>query len=242
VILLPAVDIRGGRAVRLEQGDFGRQTVYADSPLEAARAWVRAGARWLHLVDLDGARAGCPRALEHLRTIRREVGVPVQWGGGLRTLADVAAAIDAGADRVVVGTAAHRHPELLEAAVRRWPDRVAVAVDVREGRVAVSGWEERTDAAPEELIARLSARGATRFVYTSVDRDGTLAGLDPDEVERVGRMVRGSLLYSGGVASLADLRALRALGVPALAGVISGKALYEGRFTVADGQAALDGR
>jgi phosphoribosylformimino-5-aminoimidazole carboxamide ribotide isomerase len=241
MILLPAVDIRGGRAVRLVRGDFAQETVYSDSPLAAARAWVDAGARWLHLVDLDGARSGEPRALDHLRAIRREVGVPVQWGGGLRSLEHVAAAVDAGADRVVVGTAAHRDPALLEDAVRRWPDRVGVAVDVRGGRVAVSGWAEEEDTPADRVVARLAERGARRVVYTSVDRDGTLEGLDLDEVARVARGFAGEVLYSGGLASVDDLRALRALGLPNLAGVISGKALYERRFTVREAQAALDG-
>jgi phosphoribosylformimino-5-aminoimidazole carboxamide ribotide isomerase len=241
VILLPAVDIREGRAVRLVRGDFARETVYADSPLAAARAWVEAGARWLHLVDLDGARAGEPRALGHLRVIRPELGVPVQWGGGLRSIEHVVAAVDAGADRVVLGTAALRDPALLQDALRRWPERVSVAVDARGGRVAVSGWTEEEDVAPEALVARLAELGARRVVYTSVDRDGTLAGLDLDEIGRVARAFGGEVLYSGGVASLDDLRRLRDLGLPGLAGVISGKALYERRFSVREAQAALDG-
>ena len=240
MILLPAVDIRGGRAVRLVQGDFDRETVYADSPVAAARTWVDAGARWLHLVDLDGARAGEPRALDHLRAVRREVGVPVQWGGGLRSLEHVAAAADAGADRIVLGTAAHRDPALLEDAVRRWPDRVSVAVDVRGGRVAVAGWAE--DGAPaDEVLPALADRGVERVVYTSVDRDGMLEGLDPAEVDGAARAFPGQLVYSGGVASVDNLHALRALALPRLAGVISGKALYEKRFSVRAGQAALDG-
>jgi phosphoribosylformimino-5-aminoimidazole carboxamide ribotide isomerase len=241
VILLPAVDIRDGRAVRLLRGDFARETVYADSPLAAARAWVDAGARWLHLVDLDGARAGRPVALDHLRTIRRQAGVPVQWGGGLRSVDDVAAAVEAGADRVVIGTAAHGDPDLVEAIARRWPERVAVAVDVRGGRVAVAGWAEQTSVAPEELIGSLQARGIGRFVYTSVDRDGTLEGVDAGELRRAAEAVRGELFVSGGISSLADLRALASLGLANLAGVISGKALYERRFTVREAQAVLDG-
>jgi phosphoribosylformimino-5-aminoimidazole carboxamide ribotide isomerase len=242
VILLPAIDVRDGRAVRLEQGDFGRETVYADSPLAAARSWVEAGARWLHVVDLDGARAGEPRSLAHLRSIRSELGVPVQYGGGLRSLDHVAEAVDAGADRVVLGTVALRDPDLVADAVRRWPHAVTVAVDVRSGMVAVSGWEERTEVTPQEVIESLQARGVRRFVYTSVDRDGTLEGLDAGEVARVASVVKGSFLYSGGIASLGDLRALVKLGLANLAGVISGKALYERRFGVEDAQHVLDGK
>jgi phosphoribosylformimino-5-aminoimidazole carboxamide ribotide isomerase len=168
--------------------------------------------------------------------------VPVQYGGGLRSLEHVAQAIDAGADRVVLGTVAHRDPELVADAVRRWPHAVAVAVDVRDGRVAVSGWEERTDATPEDVIESLQQRGVTRFVYTSVDRDGTLEGLDTAELARVARAVRGSFTYSGGIASLGDLRAMVRLGLANLTGVISGKALYERRFGVTEAQNVLDGK
>ena len=241
MILLPAIDIRDGRAVRLVQGDFARETVYADTPLAAARAWVEAGASHLHVVDLDGAREGQPRSLGHLREIVEQLGVPVQYGGGLRSPAAVEAALGAGADRVVLGTAAFRDPDFLDAAVARWPERVRVGVDVRGGRVAVAGWAEATDATPEDLIARLQDRGVREFVYTSVDRDGMLGGPDLDEVRRVGAAVTGAWIYSGGIGSADELAALRGLGLANLAGVISGKALYEGRFTVAEGQRALAG-
>ncbi len=239
MILLPAIDIRDGRAVRLRQGDFDQETVYADTPLEAARAWADAGARELHVVDLDGAREGTPRSLGHLRSIRAELGLPVQYGGGLRSLEAAHAALDAGADRVVLGTAALRDQAFLGRALAEWPDRVMVAIDVRGGRVSVSGWAEEEDIGPVELIERLGPRGARRFVYTSVDRDGMLEGPDPEEVRRVGAVVEGAFVYSGGIGSLADLRLLRDLGVANLSGVISGKALYERRFTVGEGQAAL---
>lgn len=239
--LLPAIDVRGGRAVRLRQGDFAAETVYADEPLEAARTWVDAGAQSLHVVDLDGARDGRPAALDHLRRIAGEVGVPVQYGGGLRTLEAVDAAIDAGAERVIVGTAALTDERFLEAVLAAHGERCAVAIDVRAGRVAVSGWTEATEAAPEALIERLGARGVERFVYTDVERDGMLAGPDLEAVERVAAAVAGRFVYSGGIASVADLTALRSLGLDNLDGVISGKALYERRFTVAEGQAALTG-
>ena len=241
MILLPAVDIRGGRAVRLARGDFRRETVYADSPLAAARDWVESGARALHVVDLDGARAGRPAALDELRAIAAELEVPVQYGGGLRSLEAVHDAFSAGADRVVLGTAAYRDERLLAQALDGFGDRVRVAVDVRGGRVAVSGWVEGTALTPEEAVARLQERGVRELVYTSVDRDGMLAGPDPDEVRRVAAAVRGRLLYSGGVGSLAHLKTLRGLGLGNLAGVICGKALYEGRFTVAEAHAVLDG-
>ena len=239
MILFPAVDIRDGRAVRLHQGDFAQEKVYADDPLEAARSFAEAGARFLHVVDLDGARGGEPRNLEHLARISEELEVSVQYGGGLRSVASVRSAIEAGADRVVVGTAAYRDPAFLEVVVSEWGERVAVAVDVRFERVSVAGWTEDTGLSPEDVIRRLQDKGVSRFVYTNVERDGTLEGPDLDEVRRVAEAVDGRFLYSGGVASLDDLRALRSLEAPELAGVISGKALYEGRFGMAEALEAL---
>ena len=240
MILLPAVDIRDGKAVRLRQGDFDDETVYADTPLDAARSFVEAGARFLHVVDLDGARAGEPASLGHLERITRELEVPVQYGGGLRSLAAVRAALAAGAARVVLGTAAYNDPELLDRALETWGGRVVVAVDVRGGQVSVAGWTKETQTRGEDVIERLQRRGASRFVYTNVDRDGMLDGPDLDEVGRISQAVRGRFIYSGGIGSVDDLRALRARRLVNLAGVISGKALYERRFTVREGQAALE--
>ena len=234
MILLPAIDIRGGRAVRLQRGDFARETVYADDPLEAARSFVEAGARSLHVVDLDGAREGRPVNLAHLRRIATELTVPVEYGGGLRSLVDVREALAAGAARVVLGTAALVDVEFLESVVETWGVRIVVAVDVREGHVSVSGWTKPTQMLPADAIRRMQRRGVNQFVYTNVDRDGMLDGPDLDEVRRVSDVVRGRFIYSGGIASLDDLRALRELRLVNLAGVISGKALYEGRFTVAE--------
>ena len=239
MILLPAVDIRDGRAVRLRQGHFDDETVYADDPLDAARSFVEAGARWLHVVDLDGARDGEPANLHHLERIVREVDVPVQFGGGLRSLVSVRRALAAGADRVVLGTAAYGDEAFLDEAVATWRARIVVAVDVRDGQVSVAGWTKGTQMCPEDVIQRLQSRGVTTFAYTCVDRDGMLEGIDLDEVRRISETVRGRFLYSGGIGSVEDLQALRALRLVNLAGVISGKALYEGRFTVAAGQAAL---
>ena len=240
MILLPAVDIRDGRAVRLRQGDFDDETVYADDPFEAARSFVDAGARFLHVVDLDGAREGEPVNLTHVERIARELDVPVELGGGLRSIASIRRALSAGAARVVLGTAAFTDPELLDEALSAFTSRVLVGVDVRGGQVSVAGWTRETQARGEDAIGRLQQQGATRFVYTNVDRDGMLEGPDLDEVRRVSETVRGRFLYSGGIGSLEDLEALRELRLVNLAGVISGKALYEGRFTVRDGQAALD--
>jgi phosphoribosylformimino-5-aminoimidazole carboxamide ribotide isomerase len=241
MILLPAVDIREGKAVRLRQGRFEDETVYADDPLEAARSFVEAGARFLHLVDLDGAREGEPVNLHHVERITSELEVPVELGGGLRSIASFRRALKAGAARVVLGTAAFTDPELLDEALSAFTARILVGVDVRGGQVSVSGWTRETQTRGEDAIRLMQQRGVTRFVYTNVDRDGMLDGPDLDEVRRVGEAVRGRFLYSGGIGSLADLEALRDLRLLNLAGVISGKALYEGRFGVAEGQAALEG-
>jgi phosphoribosylformimino-5-aminoimidazole carboxamide ribotide isomerase len=242
MILLPAVDIRDGKAVRLRQGRFDDETVYADDPLEAARSFVDAGARYLHVVDLDGARDGAPANLDHLERITSELDVPVQYGGGLRSLQSVRAALAAGAARVVVGTAAYNDPEFLQTALETWRQRILIAIDVRDGYVSVSGWTEATKLRPEELIAQLQERGATRFVYTNADRDGMLEGVDVDEVRRISDAVRGRFIWSGGIGAARDLEVLRDLRLLNLAGVISGKALYEHRFTVAEGRAALDAK
>jgi len=240
MILLPAVDIRDGKAVRLRQGDFDQETVYADDPLEAARSFVEAGARFLHLVDLDGARQGEPVNLHHVERIASELEVPVELGGGLRSIASIRRALAAGASRVVLGTAAFTDADLLDEALRAFTSRILVGVDVRGGKVSVAGWTRETEMSGEDAIRRMQKQGVTRFAYTNVDRDGMLEGPDLDEVRRVSDAVRGRFLYSGGIGSMDDLRALRSLRLVNLAGVISGKALYEGRFGVREAQEALE--
>ncbi|HYU59505.1 MAG TPA: 1-(5-phosphoribosyl)-5-[(5-phosphoribosylamino)methylideneamino]imidazole-4-carboxamide isomerase [Solirubrobacterales bacterium] len=241
MILYPAIDIRGGRAVRLLRGDYDRETVYDADPVDAARRWVAQGARFLHVVDLDGAREGRPVNLDHVRRIATAVDVPIQLGGGLRDAASAQAGIAAGAARVVLGTGALERPELVEALAGEHGDRIVISVDARQGRVAIAGWEQDTKAEPGALIASLADRGVGRFVYTPVDVDGTMEGPGLAELPAVAGATDAELIYSGGVGSLDDLAALRDLGLPNLAGVIVGRALYEGRFTVAEGQSVLDG-
>jgi phosphoribosylformimino-5-aminoimidazole carboxamide ribotide isomerase len=239
MILLPAVDIRDGKAVRLRQGDFDDETVYADDPLEAARSFVEAGATFLHIIDLDGAREGEPVNIDHVERIVKDLDVPVELGGGLRSIASIRRALIAGASRVVLGTAAFTDPDLLEEALRAFTSRILVGVDVRGGKVSVAGWTREMQVSGEDAVRRLQRQGVTRFVYTNVDRDGMLDGPDLDEVRRVSQAVRGRFLYSGGIGCLDDLRALRSLRAVNLAGVISGKALYEGRFSVREGKEAV---
>ncbi len=241
MILLPAIDILAGQAVRLAQGKFDASTVYDADPLQAARRWVQAGARALHVVDLDGARTGTPANLEHVARIADTLDVPVQVGGGLRTLAAVSDAIAAGASRAVLGTAAYSDIDFLDEVITKHDGRVVVSVDARAGRLAASGWTEQTEIPVESVIERLSARGVRRFVYSSIERDGMLTGPDLDGARRIAGVVRGSFIYSGGVSSLDDLRALAALRQVNMSGVIVGKALYERRFGVGEAQAILDG-
>jgi phosphoribosylformimino-5-aminoimidazole carboxamide ribotide isomerase len=239
VILYPAIDILDGRAVRLVQGDFDRRTEYAADPLDAARAWAHAGAQRLHVVDLDGARSGVPVNLAHVARIVSDTRLPVQLGGGLRSGAAISAAFAAGVDRVVLGTAAFADSALLADALAEYGDRVVVSVDVRGGIVSTDGWTATGSLDAVAAVRALVDRGVRGFVFTDVDRDGMLEGPDLAAVAAVADAVEGELLYSGGIGSLADLEALRALEHPRLTGVIAGKALYENRFSVAEAEAAL---
>jgi phosphoribosylformimino-5-aminoimidazole carboxamide ribotide isomerase len=240
MILLPAVDILEGKAVRLAGGEFAAKTVYDADPLEAALRFAEQGARQLHVVDLDGARSGTPANLEHISRIASAVDVPIQVGGGLRTAAAVRDALAAGAARVVIGTAAYRDVDFLDDVLGEHGDRVIVSVDARDGRLATSGWTEQTEIPAESVLRSLGGRGVRRFVYSSIDRDGLMNGPDLDRVRSIAQSVRGSFVYSGGVSSLEDLRSLAQLRQVNLTGVIVGKALYEQRFTVGDAQRALE--
>jgi phosphoribosylformimino-5-aminoimidazole carboxamide ribotide isomerase len=239
VILYPAIDIRDGKAVRLTQGDYARETVYDADPAEAAARWAEGGAEWLHVVDLDGARSGTPANLERVREIAAGVEIPIQVGGGLRDGDAVERVLDAGADRVVVGTAALRDPAFLEAMLDHHGQRVVVGVDVRGGLAAIEGWIETSDEPAPALIRALAERGVSRIVFTPIEVDGTMAGPPLGELGEIADDLDAELIYSGGIGSLEDLRALAELGLPALGGVIVGRALYEGRFAVSDAIEAL---
>ena len=242
MILYPAIDILDGSAVRLVKGDFDAKKVYDEDPLDAARGWTVQGAKYLHVVDLDGAKTGAPVNLQHLRRIAGELGVPVQYGGGLRSAEAVSDALAAGAARVILGTAAFTQAGLLEQALaEHGPERVMVSVDVRGGHVTTAGWTETTEITTEAVLGSLEERGARDLVFTNVDRDGMLEGPDLEEVRSVAEAMKGSLIYSGGIGALADLEGLASLGETSLKGVIVGKALYERRFTVAEAQTALAG-
>ena len=241
MILYPAIDIMEGQAVRLVEGKFEDATTYHADPLDAARSWVDAGARYLHVVDLDGARSGAPKSLEHLRRIVNETGIPVQYGGGLRTVDAVRDALRAGAERAVIGTAAFRDIDFLDDIITQFGPRIMIAVDVKDGMFATVGWTQSTSLPVVDAIQRLTSRGVRSFVFTDVSRDGKLTGPDLEAVQHVADAVRGRFIYSGGIGSLEHLRSLARLRRVNMAGVIAGKSLYEKKFTVAEGQAALDG-
>lgn len=241
MILYPAIDIRGGQAVRLLQGDYERETTYDADPVDAAKRWAGEGAEYLHVVDLDGAKAGSPQNLDAVRRIAAAVECPFQVGGGLRDMKSVAATLDAGATRVVIGTAALRDPEFLDAVVAEYGERVMVSVDARGGKVSLSGWTEATEKDVEETVKELGERGVARFLCTEIDVDGTMEGPAVSELSRIATSTSAAVIASGGVGDLGDLKSLAVLGrlTPNIEGAIVGRALYERKFTIEQGIRAL---
>jgi phosphoribosylformimino-5-aminoimidazole carboxamide ribotide isomerase len=227
--VIPAIDLLDGRCVRLQQGDYDRATVYREDPAEQARAFAEHPIPRLHVVDLDGAREGRPRNGEAIRRIVASAGrVPVQLGGGIRSLEAVEAALGLGVDRVVLGTAALRDPELLAEACRRHPGRVAVGIDARDGRVAVEGWLETTQTSALELARRAGQAGAAAIVYTDISRDGMLGGPNLEATVELAAAVAIPVIASGGISSEADLERAAGYAARGLAGAIVGRALYTG--------------
>ncbi len=239
MILYPAIDIRGGQAVRLLQGDYERETTYDADPVDAAKRWAGEGAEFLHVVDLDGAKAGAPQNLDAVRRIAAAVDCPIQVGGGLRDEASVASVLDAGAERVVIGTAALRDPVFLAETIDAHGERVVVSVDARKGKVALDGWTESSRVEVIDAIAALTVRGARRFLCTAIEVDGTMEGPAVEELGRIASLTKAKVIASGGVGELSDLEKLAGLAAPNLEGVIVGRALYEARFTVSEAIAAL---
>ena len=227
--IIPAIDIRGGRCVRLYQGDYDRETVFSDDPVEVARRWQDEGATRLHVVDLDGAREGSPVNAELVGRIVAAVRVPVQVGGGIREMPAIRRYLDAGVDRVVLGTAAVKDRALLSEALAEHGQRIVVSVDARAGQVAVQGWKQETQLAAADLMAELARLGVSRFIYTDAARDGTLEGPNLRAIEGLLARVSVPLIYAGGVSAVDDLVGLASLG---LEGAIVGKALYTGHVVL----------
>lgn len=241
MIVVPAIDIRKGRVVRLAQGRAREETVYGGDPPETARRWEAEGAERIHLVDLDAAIDGIPQP-EAVGAVVGAVRIPVEVGGGIRTLEDAQRYRDLGAQRVIFGTAAVSRPDAVQSAVSRWPEAVAVAIDARDGRVAVDGWNEVTDVDALELAATVEAWGVVRVQFTDVRRDGTLAGPNLRAIETLGRRTGLRITAAGGVSDVGDLVRLAALQPFGVDEAIVGKALYEGRVSLAAAREALAGR
>lgn len=234
--VIPAIDLREGRCVRLYQGDFSRATVYAGDPVAVARWWEEQGAPRLHIVDLDGAERGRPLQLRLVERIAAAVGIPLQVGGGLRDMASLRSALEAGAERVVLGTAVLEEPCLVASAVARFgPQRVVVAVDARRGRVALRGWRDQSSTTATDLVRRVRGMGVVRFLYTDILRDGTMRGPNFRGVRALARL-GVAVLASGGIATLDHLLGLARCGAE---GAVVGRALYEGAFTLPQALEAL---
>ena len=238
MIVYPAIDIYGGRVVRMTRGDFSTVEEVAASPLEAAKRLVNEGAEWVHIVDIDGARTGKPANLDAIRQIANRFTVKIQAGGGIRDFDTAEAFAEAGASRIVVGTAAIEEPELIGRLVDRFADGMAVSVDARNGFITTDGWTETTELKAVDLMHRLAVAGVPIVIYTNVSVDGTLQGVDLDSLQAVARAFGGDVIYSGGVGALEDIAALAKLRHRGIRGVIVGRALYSGKFTLPQAMAA----
>ncbi|MDE2166117.1 MAG: 1-(5-phosphoribosyl)-5-[(5-phosphoribosylamino)methylideneamino]imidazole-4-carboxamide isomerase [Alphaproteobacteria bacterium] len=229
MIVYPAIDLKGGRCVRLVRGAMDSATVFNDDPAAQAREFAAAGAQWIHVVDLDGAFAGKPKNAAPVRDIIAKTKIKMQLGGGIRDAATIEAWLDFGVARVVLGTAAVKNPNLVREACRRWPGRIALGIDARGGTVAVEGWAETASVTAHDLAHRFEDAGAAAIVYTDIDRDGALQGVNVAATAALARALKTPVIASGGIASLDDLAALRAHEQDGIAGAIVGRALYDGR-------------
>ncbi|MFG1351653.1 1-(5-phosphoribosyl)-5-[(5-phosphoribosylamino)methylideneamino]imidazole-4-carboxamide isomerase [Xanthobacter autotrophicus] len=242
VILFPAIDLKDGLAVRLEQGDMARATVFNRDPAAQAAEFETLGFRYLHLVDLDGAFAGKPVNAAAVERILETVSIPVQLGGGIRDLKTVEAWLGKGVTRVILGTAAVRDPDFVKAAAKAHPGRIVVGLDARDGRVAVEGWAETSDIAAVDIARRFEDAGVTAIIYTDIARDGLLKGLNLDATVALAEAVNLPVIASGGLASLADIEALLTPHAKKLQGAITGRALYDGRLDAREALALVAGR
>ena len=229
--IIPAIDLRGGRCVRLRQGNYDDETVFGDDPASMAAHWVSQGAQRLHLVDLDGARAGRPGNLDSVRAILQRVQVPCQFGGGLRTNETVAELLALGVDRVIVGTRALTEPVWLRQLCQAFPRRVCLGLDARDGKVAVDGWTRTSATAAVELARQLAELPLAAIIYTDITRDGMMGGVNLQAIRQLTQAVSAPVIASGGVTTLDDVQALAAVPV---AGCIVGRALYEGKISLAE--------
>ncbi|MFC1807746.1 1-(5-phosphoribosyl)-5-[(5-phosphoribosylamino)methylideneamino]imidazole-4-carboxamide isomerase [Candidatus Omnitrophota bacterium] len=233
MIILPAIDLRQGRVVRLTQGDFAREKFYSGSPGEVAKLWESQGAKWLHVVDLDGALAGEPQNADALEQILTNVSIPVQLGGGLRTFDSISKVLDMGVSRVIIGTRAYDDEEFIKKLVGKYEDKIAVGIDAAGKDVVVAGWTSKTHMTSDQLAKRMESIGVETIIYTNVLKDGTLEGPEEDLAIDMLDAVKANVIISGGISSIDDIAKLKALSRRNLYGVITGKALYEGKLDLA---------
>jgi len=232
VIIYPAIDLKEGRCVRLRRGAMDAATVFNADPAAQARSFAASGCHWLHVVDLDGAFAGKPMNRAAVEAILAAVAIPVQLGGGIRDLTTIEAWLAAGVKRVILGTVALRNPSLVREACRLFPDRVAVGIDARGGRVAVEGWAETSEITARELALRFEDAGVAAIIFTDIERDGMMEGANVDQTAALARQLKTPVIASGGISSLADIEALKAHERDGVAGAILGRALYDGRISL----------
>jgi phosphoribosylformimino-5-aminoimidazole carboxamide ribotide isomerase len=234
MLIIPAIDIKDGRCVRLFQGEMEKETVYFEQPLDAARHWVKEGATFIHIVDLNGAVEGHPVHTREVAAICQDTRLSVELGGGLRTVEAVEEVFALGVARVVIGTAAYANAEFLRTLCQKFPGEIVVGIDARSGKVAVKGWKETTSMDAVELAKRCEADGASRIIYTDISRDGTREGINIEGTRKIALAVKLPIIASGGVATLDDIRALKPLEKEGVEGVIVGRALYAGAFSFGD--------
>ena len=242
MLIIPAIDIRGGKCVRLFQGDYGRETVYGDDPGEMAQRWVKQGAKFLHLVDLDGAREGIPVNKATIRAITEGSPVPVEVGGGIRDMDTLDDYLSSGIFRVILGTAAIAHPHFLEEACQKWPGRVAADIAAKGGKATISGWVRETEMRAVDLARKCEALGIAAIIFTDVLRDGTQKGVNLEATREVARAVRIPLIASGGVSTIEDVKALLPFEKEGISGVIVGRALYAGTLNLPEAIALAEER
>ncbi len=239
MILFPAIDLKDGQCVRLVQGDMDRATVFSDTPAEQAKVFESQGFEWLHLVDLNGAFEGKPVNGDAVEAILKTVSLPAQLGGGIRSMQQIEAWLDKGIARVILGTAALRNPQLVIEACKTWPGKIAVGVDAKDGYVAVEGWAEVSDIQALDLARRFEDAGVAALIYTDISRDGAMQGMNVAGTAELANSVGIPVIASGGVTNLDDLHALKAANAPGIIGVISGRAIYDGRLDPAEALAVL---
>ncbi len=242
MILYPAIDLKDGACVRLEKGDMDKATVFNTDPAAQAKSFEDQGFRWIHLVDLNGAFAGKAVNGDAVTSILKATSLPAQLGGGIRTMDQVSYWLEAGIKRVILGTAAVRDPDFVKEAARTYPGQVAVGIDAREGKVAVEGWAETSEMTALELAKRFEQAGIAAIIYTDIDRDGVLTGLNLPATVDLARQISTPVIASGGLAGLDDIRALLALAPGSLDGAISGRAIYDGRLDAAEALSLLRGQ